>query len=146
MGARKLDQFPRKVFTVLLWSRNPVIRQVFYFHFIWFIDSGCKTKNSQKSKLNYCTSQEPNGEKTRKAGSLKSKLNYCTSQEPHGQKTRKAGSLKSKLNYCTSQEPHGQKTGKAVSVLVVGEKPYHQWFHQTLPYLGLILGLNNRRK
>ena len=28
--------------------------------------SGCEARDSQKSKLNHCTSQEPNGEKTGK--------------------------------------------------------------------------------
>ncbi len=32
--------------------------------------SGCEAKDSQKSKLNHCTSQEPHGEKTRKEVSV----------------------------------------------------------------------------
>ena len=30
-----------------------------------FINTGCEANDSQKSKLNHCTSQEPHGEKTR---------------------------------------------------------------------------------
>ena len=32
------------------------------FHFIILINFTCRAKDSQKSKLNDCTSQEPNGE------------------------------------------------------------------------------------
>ena len=37
--------------------------EVFKFYFIYF---GCESKDSLKSELNHCTSQELNGEKTRK--------------------------------------------------------------------------------
>ncbi len=37
---------------------------------IYFIQSDCKAKDSQKSELNHYTSQEPNGEKTMKEVSV----------------------------------------------------------------------------
>ncbi len=39
------------------------------FHFIYYF-SGCEAKDSKKSELNHYTSQEPNGEKTRKEVSV----------------------------------------------------------------------------
>ncbi len=44
---------------------------VFYLFFYFsFINSGCEDKDSQKSELNHCTSQEPSGEKTREEVSV----------------------------------------------------------------------------
>ena len=37
---------------------------------LYFISSGCEVKDSQKSKLNHCTSQELHGEKIRKEVSV----------------------------------------------------------------------------
>ena len=40
----------------------------FVILFILFINSSCEAKDSQKSKLNHCTSQEPGNEKKPKKG------------------------------------------------------------------------------